>query len=184
VVTVAVETRANAPRDAQQQNATKTAAVTSALTSAGIAKDALRTVGVRLQQEFDNRQSPKGFLATNAIEIRLTDIARAGEIADGAIAAGATRLEGITFDLRDRAAAEREALRLAVVDARGKADAAAAAVSKTVDRILRVEESGPAGRPRPIAPMTERMTVAGAPTPVEAGFIVVNASVQLTVSIK
>lgn len=185
LVTLSVETRASVPREAQQQNAKKMTAVTAALVAAGVARDALRTVGVHLQQEFDTpngRRVPTGFLATNSVEVRLTDIARAGDVADAGIAAGATRLDGIVFDLRDRAAAEREALRLAVVDARGKADAAAAGIGRSVDRILRVEEEGADGRVRPVF---ERMAVGGAgATPIESGLIVVTASVLLTVSIK
>ncbi len=187
LVTLTVEARASAPREAQQQNAKKMAAVTTALAGGGVARDALQTVGVRLQQEFDmpgGRRTPAGFLATNSVEVRLTDPARAGDVADTAIAAGATRLDGISFDLRDRAAAEREALRLAVVDARGKADAAAAGIGRSVDRILRIEEEGADGRSRAL-PALLRMPVGGVnATSVEPGFIVVNASVLLTVSIK
>ncbi len=40
----------------------------------------------------------------------MDDVARAGEIADAAVQAGATSLEGVRFDLKDRAAAERDAL--------------------------------------------------------------------------
>ena len=65
---------------------------------------------------------------------------RAGEIADAVVQGGATALEGIRFDSKDRAAAERDALRLAVADARARADAAAAGAGGSVDRILKIED--------------------------------------------
>ena len=182
-ITVAVETRAKSPRDAQRQNADAMTAVLKRITDAGVPRDALRTVGVRLEQEFDNangRRVPRDFLARNALEITVNDIARAGEIADAAVQAGATSLDGIRFDIKDRAGAEREATRLAVVDARGRAEAAAAGAGRTVDRILKIESGGSnASPPRPMFRMA-----AEAVTVVEAGLIDVRADVTITVAMK
>src|SRR5580765_6346862 len=52
-VSVSVETRSRVPRDAQKQNADAMSAVQQKLTEAGIAKDAIRTTGYSIQQEFD-----------------------------------------------------------------------------------------------------------------------------------
>ena len=41
----------------------------------------------------------------------------------------------------DRAGAEREALRLAVADARARAEAAAAGAGRTIDRVLRIDDT-------------------------------------------
>ena len=45
-VSIAVETRARSPREAQQQNAQAMSAVQQRVTSAGIAREAVRTTGV------------------------------------------------------------------------------------------------------------------------------------------
>jgi uncharacterized protein YggE len=52
-VTIAVETRARSPRDAQRQNAEGMTAVQQRLSAAGVPKDAIRTIGYSIQQEFD-----------------------------------------------------------------------------------------------------------------------------------
>ena len=182
-ITVAVETRAQSPRDAQRQNADVMTAVLKRIGDAGVPRDALRTVGVRLEQQFDNangKRVPRDFLARNALEVTVADVARAGEIADAAVRAGATSLDGIRFDIKDRAGAEREATRLAVIDARGLADAAAAGAGRAIDRILKIEQgasSGPA--PRPMLRMA-----AEAITVVEAGLIEVRADVTITAAMK
>ena len=77
-------------------------------------------------------------------------IDRVGELLEIAGTSGATTLGGIRFDLKDRSKLEREALRLAVADARGKADAVAAGAGRTIDRILRIEEQGVSGGPVPM----------------------------------
>jgi uncharacterized protein YggE len=52
-VTAAVEARARTPREAQQQNANGMAALLQKVTAAGIARDAIRTLGYTIQQEVD-----------------------------------------------------------------------------------------------------------------------------------
>src|SRR5438552_3697431 len=179
-VTLAVESRARNPRDAQKENADAMAAVQRQLAAAGIPKDALRTLGLWLQQEFDTangRRVSRGFLARNTLEVRIDDVARAGELADTVVQGGATSLDGIRFDLKDRAAAEREALRLAVADARGRADAAASGAGRTVDRVLKIDDSRQGGRvARPVQVMRAE---AGAATSVEPGVLGIRARVAL-----
>src|SRR5688572_13154259 len=52
-ISVAVETRARMPRDAQKQNADAMTAVQQRIADAGIPKEAVRTTGYNVQQEFD-----------------------------------------------------------------------------------------------------------------------------------
>jgi uncharacterized protein YggE len=181
-VTLSVESRARSPRDAQRQNADAMNAVQKRLTDAGIARDALRTLGVSLDQDVDvvnGRRVPREFVARNSIEVRLDDVARAGEIADIAVQGGATSLSGIRFDLKDRAAAEREALRNAVANARGRAEAAAAGAGRTIDRIVKIEDSRSEPIVRPMITMRSEGQIATA-TPVEPGMIEIRAAVVLT----
>ena len=187
-LTVAVEARAKNPRDAQRQNAEAMVGVQKHLADAGIQKDALRTLGLWLDQEYDvtsGRRVPRGFVARNTVEIRLDDVSRAGEVADLVVQGGATAVNGIRFDLKDRAAAERDALRLAVADARRRADAAAAGAGQTVDRILKIDDT----RPEIVIPRTMMMRgdAAGqgaAQTSVEPGMIEIRSRVTLTVSMR
>jgi uncharacterized protein YggE len=185
-VTLSVETRAKNPRDAQRLNAEAMTGVQQRLSQARVPKEAIRTSGYDLEQEFDvvqGRRVPREFVARNAIEVRVDEVTRTGEIVDAVVQSGATSVSGIRFDLQDRAAAEREALRLAVADARSRADAAAAGAMRTVDRVLRIEDS----RDGVIAPPRPMMTMAKADafqTPVEPGVIEVRARVTLTVSMK
>jgi len=186
-VTLTVETRSGNPRDAQQQNAAAAAAVLKRLADAGVPKDAIRTIGLRLDQEFDNvggRRVARGYVARNTIEARIDDVGRAGELSDAAVQSGATALEGIRFDLKDRPAAEREALRLAVADARARADAAATGAGRAVDRILRIEEESGARVIGPRGPMFSVAAADRAATPVEPGLLEVRAAVTLTAAMR
>lgn len=188
ILVAAVVTRARSPRDAQQQNAAAMTTVQQRLAALGLQKDAIRTLGYTIQQEFDfpdGRRVARGFLASNAIELRLDALERVGELLDALVQAGATSVEGARFELKDRTAVEREALRLAVVDARARADAAAAGAGRTVDRVLRIDDSRQPQLRGPMMMAAEARALDGQPqTPVAPGLLEVRAEVALTVSIK
>ena len=184
-ITVTVEARAKSPRDAQRLNAEAMTAVQQRLTAARVAKDAIRTLGYDLEQEFDFTQGkrvPREFVARNSIELRVDEIGRVGELLDVVVQGGATSVSGVRFDIQDREKVEREALRLAVVDARSRAEAAAAGAGRAIDRIIKIEDAREASAPpRPM--MTYAMKTAdSAQTPVEPGLVEIRSRVTITTS--
>ena len=188
-LTVTVESRARGPREAQKQNASAMAAVLDKLRSAGLSGDAIQTRGYDLQPEYDyvnGKQILRGYLARNSLEIRVDDIARVGELLEVAVGAGATSVGNVRFDLKDRAGLEREALRLAVQDARERAEAAAAGAGMKVERLLRIQEQRVAEVPPPrpmMVAMRDGAAEAAAP-PIEAGELEVRAGVVVTAAIR
>jgi uncharacterized protein YggE len=187
-VDVSVETRANKPRDAQSQNAEAMSSVQRSLRGADLAKDAIRTLSVSVEPEFDfanNRRVLRGYVARNAIEVRVDDLSRLGGVLDIATSAGATTVGDIRFDLKDRQSAERQALAEAVADARARSEAMASAAGRAVLGIWRLSEEGVA-RPPVQRPMMAGRALAAesAPTPVVAGEIEIRARVTLTVLLK
>jgi uncharacterized protein YggE len=188
-ITIAAESRARTPREAQKLNADAMSAVMQKLKGAGLPADAIRTTSYDLQPEFDynnGRQTVRGYVARNGIEVRLDQIDRAGDILELAVGAGATTVSGVRFDLKDRAGAEREALSLAVADARARASAAAAGAGLSVSHILRIDEhraSMPEPRPMMMA-MQREMAAAGSAPPITPGELEIRASVTLTAVIK
>jgi uncharacterized protein YggE len=185
---LSTETRALRPAEAQQRNAKAMGAVQQKLEAAGLSKDSVRTVSYTLDEEFEygpNRRTSKGFHAVNTIEVRIDDISRVGEILDLAVGAGATSAGNIRFDVKDRAGAERQALRLAVADARMRAEAAAAGANTAIVAVIRIEEQGAVvPPPRPVVMMRAAAAEAQPETPVNPGEIEIEARVQLTATIK
>jgi uncharacterized protein YggE len=190
-VTLAAESRARAAQEAQQTNADAMTAVIEKIKAAGIAADAIQTTGYNLQPEFDyanGKQTLRGYVARNQVQVRVDALAKTGEVISAAVATGATSVGGVRFDLKDRDTVEREALRLAVRDARRRADAAASGAGVQIERVLRIEEQRgtddvvrPVGMASRVGTMSEMVTVAA---PIEAGEIEVRARVTMTVAIR
>ena len=185
-VTITAESRAGNPRDAQKRNVEAMTPVLDKLKAAGIPADAIRTIGYDLQQEWDfvnNRRVSRGYVARNSVEVRIDPIDRVGEVLEIAVGSGATSVGGIRFDLKDRAKLEREALRMAVADARTKADSAAAGAGMKIERVLKID-AHPIGNQPPVpryAMLREQAaSVENAAPPISAGQIEIRAQVTLT----
>ena len=187
-VTIAAESRAKTPGEAQKLNADAMSAVMQRIKGASIPAEAVRTASYDLQPEFDyanGKQTLRGYVARNSIEVRIDDLPKMGSVIDVSVGAGATSVSNIRFDLKDRTAAEQEALKLAVADAKSQADAAAQAAGVRVERIVRLEvhRDTSTPQPRPMMAMRSEMAVSAAP-PVSPGELEVRAMVTLTAAIK
>ena len=186
-VTIGAETRSKSSKDAQQRNAEAMSAVQQKIAAFGIPKDAVKTTAIDLQIEFDyanGRQTPRGYVARNTIEVRVDDLAKVGDVLDAVVGSGATVIHGLRFDIRKREEIEQAALQAAVANAMAKATAVAAGAKRAVDRVIKIEESG-VGEPPPV-PMMRQMSMAraDAQTPVAPGELEIRAHVRLTVAIK
>jgi uncharacterized protein YggE len=188
-ITIAAESRASNPREAQKRNTETMTPVLDKLKGAGIPAEAIRTIGYDVQYEWDfvnGRRVGRGYVARNTIEVRIDSVDRVGEYLEIAVGSGATSLGGIRFDLKDRAKLEREALRQAVADARAKAEAAAAGAGRSIDRIVRIDEGGASGPapPRPMFREALQTADAAAAPPISAGQTEIRAQVTLTAVLK
>jgi uncharacterized protein YggE len=187
-VTVGAESRARTAREAQSANADAMTAVIERIKGAGIPADAIQTTGYNLQPEFDyanGKQTLRGYVARNQVQVRVDAMAKTGEVITAVVASGATTVSGVRFDLKDRDTAEREALRLAVQDARRRADYAATGAGVSIERVIRVEEQRDMGDiVRPMRMDMAMKAEAGQAVPLEAGEIEIRSRVTLTVAIR
>jgi uncharacterized protein len=187
-VTIAAESRAKTPTEAQKLNADAMSAVMSKLKGAGLPAEAIRTSAYELRPEFDypnNKQTLRGYVARNAVEVRVDDLSKMGGILDLAVGSGATSVSGIRFDLKDQTSAEQTALQRAVADARAQADTAAQAAGMKVERIVKIEVQRTASMPPPRPMMAMRAeALQVTETPVAPGELEVRATVTLTAAIR
>lgn len=188
-VSINAESRSKDPKEAQKLNADAMNAVMAKLKGMALGADAIRTTSFELHPEFDytdGRQRLRGYVARNSIEVRVDEVTRVGEVLTAAVTSGATTVGGLRFDLKDRAAAEREALQQAVQSARARAEAVAAGADVKIDRIIRIEDHR-ADLPEPPRPVMMRMgaqEAMAADVPVTPGNLSIRASVTLTAAIK
>lgn len=188
VLRVAVETFAETAEEAADQNAERTEAVLAALERLGIPEDHIRTTSYQVNPEYDyspgeprrpGEQRLVGYRVVNMVQVTIDDIDRVGEIIDAAISAGANRIGGLSFQLRDPAAARQDAIREAVALARADAQAVADALGRRLGPALSVSTTG--GAVPPPVPMmrleSRALDAAAAAAPIQPGELEVVAGV-------
>jgi uncharacterized protein len=173
---------------AQAEAAATMTAILGALRAAGMADRDLHTQGLALQPVMDYRNDGppvlRGYEVRNGVVARLRDLARLSEAIDGAITAGATTLDGVRFEVEDRAAAESAARDAAVADALAKAAALARAAGVELGPVLSiVEGSSPPAAPYPGTRGAKLMAADAAPTPVEAGESEIVVTVEVVIAL-
>lgn len=183
-VTVSVETRGATAQEAANQNATQTTAVLGQLRQMLGANADIKTVGYSLSPIYvypkDGAPVLQGYTATNSLQVSTVDLTLIGRVIDAAVQAGATRVQGIQFTLKDAQPTQTVALRTAAAQAKAQAEAIAAGLGVRTGAVLSAEEGGSVV---PVLYDATRAVGASTPTPVEPGLVVVTASVTVEIEI-
>ena len=173
-VTSAAKTATGALRG----NATEMAKVIGAVKAQGIAAADIRTEFVALSPRYSSGgEEIVGYTASNSVSVTLRNLAKAGALIDAAVDAGANQVNGPNLVRSDASALYRQALRVAISNARGKAQTIARASGLTLRRITDVTESG---GPQPVAQAARE---GATPTPIEPGTQLVEATLTVTFSV-
>ena len=180
-VAVTRPTAASARADA----AASMTAILAAVDAAGVERRDVRTSLLSVQPRYDYRDGRPptltGYELANLIEITVRDLARLGEVVDGALGAGATSMDGLSFRVDDPGPAERQARLAAMAEARARADVLAEAAGLTIRGVVAVVEGGALPPPGPGFKGARMAMVADAmPTPVEGGTSEIAVTVTVT----
>jgi len=160
----------------------RSSAVLTRLRELGVADADLNAPDVGIQPEYHHRSGQRliGYRVTRQMTARVRDLDRLGDVLDGLVGAGANEVHGAQMTAADPSAAEHQALEAAVVAARAKAEALAAAAGVKLGEVERIEEEGAGGvgplpKFRTMAAMAESADV---PTEVAAGDLTVTRRIR------
>jgi len=178
-VTAGVHTQAASASAALAENARLMNTVVAALKAAG--GQELQTQQVSLYPQTDPQGQVNAYVADNSVSAK-TKIADAGALIDAAVGAGANTVSGPSLSVSDSDARYRDALGLAVADARLKAEALAKAGGFGVGPVSVVTEQG-ANTPTPVFQAVGAAAKTDS-TPIEPGTQDVTADVVVTFAIR
>jgi uncharacterized protein YggE len=172
-VTLGVDTEAKTAQEAAQANAALQTRIIEAVRKAGIPAASIRTSGYNVAPRQEYIPSTRtwrvdGYQVTNLVVIVVEPVGKAGEVIDAALSAGANRVAGLTFEVKDATAAREEAMTKAVERARREADIVAKAAGGTVAGLLELSVNSFDNSPRPMMEMA-MMRSDAAQTPISEG---------------
>lgn len=183
-VDVSVTTQAATAQDASTKNATTVSSVIAALQALLGAGGNIKTINYSLNPVYNNPPPGQsavitGYSATNTVEATVIDLTMIGRVIDAGISAGATRVSGIQFGLRDPNPTQVDALKSAAAQALTQAKAIASGLGVQTGRVLHASQGGGIITPVNLAPTAPGI----ATTPVEPGLIQVSGTVTVEVEI-
>ena len=158
-VTLGVRAKGLTAEAASDRLTDKARRVLDALAAAGFTDEELSTGNINLDRRClrscrdpnpndDERPTPVfGYVGSAGIEIETEDLDSIGEAIDVGVGAGATGIRNVSFDVKDKSEAVKEALRQAMVLATEKAQVLAETGNRTLGRALVIIE-GNAREPR------------------------------------
>ena len=168
-----------------------TAAVLAALKEEGIAERDLRTSGFSVQPDYVYPQPnapaepPRisGYRVTNSVTARVRELGKVGAVIDRAVTLGVNQGGDIVFGNADPKPSLAQARKLAVEDARARAEVLAEAAGVSLGSVLEIREGGGFQPPRPYDGRMMRMEAASDAVPIQAGENTYRVDVEVTFSI-
>jgi uncharacterized protein YggE len=160
--------------------------ILKALGDLKLPENKIKTARVTLSPVYESAPGPRerrrivGYRAQNTLQLEIDDLQRIGAFLDTAVAAGATQVESLTFQLKDDLQYRQTALRLAAEEARAKAETLAAAMGLRLRGVREVIEGG-VHLVHPRIELAQSRLAFGVDqaTPVQPGEVQVEASVTV-----
>lgn len=184
-ITVGVVTQAKSAREALSANNEKAADVLAFLRKSGVAEKDMQSTNLSISPQYNNRRNGEpvqpeiiGYVVNNNLRIAVRELDGFGAILDGVVTSGANNVNGIRFDVSNRAALEREATALAVKDALARARNIAGAADVKLGKPITISEGGGYRPPQPFLARAESAAV-----PIATGELSIGASVSVVFEI-
>ncbi len=143
VARITVQNEAPEAEAAQEENTNRSNRVIEFLKNKGIEDSDIKTVryDISPRYEFIERERRlAGYQAVNTLEVKIRDLDVVGDIFDGAVNAGANRVDSLRFTIEDETALRREARQKAINDAKRKAEELAEDLGVRLIRIVSFNE--------------------------------------------
>jgi uncharacterized protein YggE len=190
-IVIGVRSEADTVADALGKNNTQSTAVAAKLKELGVAEKDVQTSAFNVypQQEFDRDGKPirSFYVVENTVNVTVRDLKKLGEILDAVVRNGANTINGISFDVENKASAITEARRLAIEDARKQADEMATAAGVKLGSVMNLSVYQN-GNPTPMYDAkgmgAANATGGGAQVPIAAGQLVIFMQSSITYELK
>jgi len=143
-ISIGVESRAKTAGEASDQNKRDMNQVMSSLKAMGIKDEDIQTTDYSIYPDYRYKENEGekmvGYIVRNMVQVKVKDIDKIGDILDAATGAGANAIHGIGFTVEDPSQYKDEARKLAVEEARSKAEKLANFAGVKLGDVLSIRE--------------------------------------------
>lgn len=178
--------------ETQKQNTEKMNAITAAVKGFGVKDDDIQTSNYNIYPQYDwtdGRQTLKGYQVSQQVSVKIRDLDKIGDILAKAGELGSNQVGGVSFEVDDTVALQKQAREKAIADAKEKAGVLAKSLGMQLGKVVSFsEDSG--SYPVPVmynsyTKVMDSAAGAAAPSPdVQSGSLDVSKTVTITFEIK
>lgn len=148
-IRISVETRGDDAAAVKKKNDESLEKVLRFIRTQNLPKSDVQTQRVALNPQYDYEKKKNYFLASQTIEIFLRDLKKYDALMTGLTDTGVNRINNVEFQSSKMAEHQRDARKLAMQDAQGKAADYLSVLNLKVGKPLNISESGQIHYPRP-----------------------------------
>lgn len=185
-LSIGVEDNAPTAAGALAENAQHSSTLVARLKKDGIPASRIQTSGISVQPNYNNNGNIDGYQVSNSLTVTLYDIASAGDVIDTvtAIAGNSTRVDGISFSIRNQDGLMGQARQAAVRDAMSQAALMASASGSHLGSICSLKDQSSQSSSVAPEPFASSGLAEHQPAePIEAGSLQMTANVTVVVEL-
>lgn len=182
-ISVTVETKGNNAKDVKNQNDTKIDAVLKFIKKMNVAPADFKTERVALNPQYDYEKKKHNYNATQTIVILLRDLGKYDDLMEGLVNEGINRIDAVTFQSSKLAQYQSEARKLAMKDAKLKAEDYVSVLGQKVGKAFTIVDNSQIYYPQPTYAMmrkSEDMDVNEPRETLALGEITITANVMVS----
>ncbi|MCL6462342.1 MAG: SIMPL domain-containing protein [Flavobacterium micromati] len=182
-IEVTVETKGNNAKDVKKQNDIKIEAALKFIKKMNLAPSDFKTQRVALNPQYDYEKKKHNYNATQTIEILLKDLSKYDELMEGLVDAGINRIDSVTFQSSKLVQYQSEARKLAIKEAKLKAEDYVSVIGQKVGRAITISDNTQNYYPQPRYMAMKTMEMADMSVPRETLAVgEINITANVTVS--
>ena len=157
--------------EAQNDAFTRMQSVIDAIVAQGVAREDIKTRSINISTEYDqqDRTRIRAYRVSSSVQVQIRNVSTTSQVIDAAVAAGANRVDGISFAVADQTPFKDQARALAMTNARQKADQLASLAGMRIVAVKAISESDATSTPVRSERAVSAAPAAAAPAPVEPG---------------
>ncbi|MBA0883498.1 SIMPL domain-containing protein [Flavobacterium undicola] len=149
-ISATVETKGNNAKEVKQKNDEQIDAVLKLIKKMNLAPADYRTQRVALNPQYDYEKKKTTYNATQTIEIIVRDLNKYDELMEGLVSQGINRIDNVVFQSSKLAQYESEARKLAMKEAKHKAEDYVSVLGQKIGRAMTISDNTQSYTPQPV----------------------------------
>lgn len=140
-INLSVESKGTKPVDVKKENDEKIDAVLKTIKKFGIAKEDFQTQRVSLYPNYDYEKKKQTYTATQTVVVLLRDLQKYDVMMEELVATGVNRIDNVEFKSSKLMQLQSEARKLAVKDAKLKAEDFASGLGQKIGKAIAISDN-------------------------------------------